>query len=145
MTLQLLVRVIRRIGDIYTRLRLLEGILDNMTLKESEGPIGGPVYEELISTYASLDKFDDAFRVFEGINGRVDVSCLRAMLVACGKASPPRWEQAATLLHTSDIVAGTRNPGHVDQIALGLTMIACSKANRFEEALNLLQLYGIPR
>ena len=118
-------------------------MVKNMTVYETQGHIGGPLYEELIAAYASDGKIDEAFQVFEGIRGNVDLSCLRSMLRACGTVSPPRWEEAVTLLHTSDIVEGTSGPGKVDQVALGLVIIACSKANNFEEALNLLQLYGI--
>ena len=61
MALQLLVRVIRGLGDVDTRLNLLEGLVENMTPQDAEGRVGGPVYEALISTYASLDMIDDAF------------------------------------------------------------------------------------
>jgi pentatricopeptide repeat domain-containing protein 1 len=48
------------------------------------------------------------------------------------------------LLHTSDIVEGSPGPGKIDQTALGHVILACAKADEFDEALSLLQLYGIP-
>jgi hypothetical protein len=105
--------------------------------------VGGAILEALISTYATQGRFDDATRVLDMIEGRIDGPCLRAMLLACGTASPPRWEEAVSMLHTSDIVEGTSGPGKMDQVALSNAIIACCKADEFEEALNLLQLYGI--
>jgi pentatricopeptide repeat protein len=122
----------------------LERIIDRMSVEERTSRIGGAVFEALISVYGSQGLFDEALRTFETIVGRVDGPCLRAILLACSTASPARWLDAATILHTSDIVEGTSGPGKVDQIALGNAIIACGKADQFEEGLNLLQLYGIP-
>jgi hypothetical protein len=104
-----------------------------------------PVIEASISMYGSQGLFDDALRTFETIVGRVDWPCLRAILLACSTAFPTRWLDAATILHTSDIVEGTSGPGKIDQIALSNAIIACCKGDQFEEGLNLLQLYGIPK
>lgn len=103
---------------------------------------GGPVFEALISIYGAQGLFDQALRVFELINGQVDGPCLHSILLACGTVSPPRWEVAIAILHSSDIVAGTTGPGKIDQKALSNTIIACCKANQYEEGLNLLRLYG---
>jgi hypothetical protein len=116
-----------------------------MNADERTVRIGGPVIEASISMYGSQGLFDDALRIFETIVGRVDGPCLRAILLACSTASPARWLDAATILHTSDIVEGTSGPGKIDQIALSNAIIACCKADQFEEGLNLLQLYGIPK
>jgi pentatricopeptide repeat protein len=135
--------MIRKVEDFDRRLRLLEDLIENILMDERMVHIGGPVFEALISGYGSQGRYDDALRVFEQINGLVDGPCLRAVLLACGKATPPRWEEALAVLHSSDIVEGTSGPAKMDQISLGNAIIACSKANEFDEALNLLQLYGI--
>lgn len=122
----------------------LERIVARMSSEERTSRIGGAVFEALISVYGSQGRFDEASKTFETIEGGVDGPCLRAILLACSKASPVRWLDATTILHTSDIVEGaTAGPGQVDQIALSNAIIACAKANEFEEGLNLLQLYGL--
>lgn len=105
----------------------------------------GPILEALINFYGSQGRFDEALETFDSISGRIDGPCLRAILYACAQASPARWTDAVTILHTSDIVEGTSGPGKVDQVALGNAIIACCKADEFEEGLNLLQLYGAPQ
>lgn len=114
-----------------------------MSLEERTVHTGGPVLEALISAYGSQGLFDEALQTFDTIAGRVDGPCLRAILLACSMASPARWLDAVTILHSSDIVEGTSGPGKIDQIALSTSIIACSKANEFEEALKLIKLYGI--
>jgi hypothetical protein len=51
--------------------------------------------------------------------------------------------QAVSILHSSDITRSSAGSGHIDQVALGHAMIACAKADRWEEGLNLLLLYGV--
>ena len=124
------------------KIALLEKIVDGMTGDESNCAVGGAIYEALIATYGSLRRVEDALHTFDSIIGEVDAPCLRAILLACSTASPARWQDAVTILHTSDIIEGTTGPGKVDQIALSNAIIACSKAGEYEEGLNLLQLYG---
>jgi pentatricopeptide repeat domain-containing protein 1 len=99
--------------------------------------------EALIRTYGQAGLFEQASHVFEMIEGPADSSCLRAMLLACSTAKPrPRWEKAISILHSSDITAGATGPGGVDQGALSNAILACSRADRWEESWNLLNLYG---
>jgi len=139
-----LVAVIQSSENPDDRIELLVRIVDRMNTRERTSRIGGALFEALISAYGSQGRFEEALRTYETIIGRVDGPCLRAILLACGQASPARWLDAATILHTSDIVEGTSGPGKIDQIALSNAIIACSKADQFEEGLNLLSLYGIP-
>ena len=141
LTDQALARTVRKIDNIEIRLQLLESLLSGMEREEMQGRVGAPVFESLISLYGSLGRFEKASQVYDKIRGETDVSCLRAILVACGVASPPRFEEAITYIHSSDVVVGSNGSG-VDQVSLGNAIIACSKANEFEQALNLLQLYG---
>ena len=113
-----------------------------MDESEKNTRIGGPIFEALIGTYGAQRKFDQALETFQSMNGRTNAPCLRAVLLACSTAKPPRWQEAVSILHTSDIVEDTNGPGRIDQISLGNAIIACSKANEMEEALTLLRLYG---
>ena len=103
---------------------------------------GGPIFEALINLYGSQGRFDDALLTFDAILGPINEACLRSILLSCSTARPPRWMEAITILHTSDVVESASGPGKVDQVALGHAIVACSKANEFEEGLTLLQLYG---
>lgn len=121
---------------------MLEHVLALMGPGEMIVGIGGPILEASIRQYGAGGKYVEARRVFEQIRGPVDAYCLRAMLHACSAGQPPRWEDALSLLHTSDIIEGTRGPGKVDAKALSYAILACAKANQWEEALNLAELYG---
>ena len=121
---------------------MLEHILALMNPFEMFARVSGPILETLIRQYGAGGKYVEARRVFEKIIGPVDARCLRAMLYACSAGEPPRWEEALSMLHTSDIVEGTRGPAKVDSKALSYAMLACAKANQWEEALNLAKLYG---
>ena len=142
-TFVLLGRAIRTIKDADEKLVLLARIFDLMGPNEWKTSVGGPVIEALISTYGALGMYEDARRVFESIEGPCDAACLRAVLFACSQASPvPEWEEALSLLHSSDIVSGCEGPSFVDPIALSNTMLACSKADQWKESMNLLTLYA---
>lgn len=103
---------------------------------------GGSIFVMLMSVYGMLGLIDEALETFYGIAGQIDAQCLRSILLACSRANPPRWKDAITILHTSDIVEESDGPGLIDQGALSYAVMACSKANEFEEALTLLRLYG---
>jgi hypothetical protein len=133
---QRLATAIQSIGSAQEKQDCLERITERMNADERTVCIGGPVLEASISMYGSQGLFDDALRTFETIVGCVGGPCLRAILLACSTASPTRWLDAATILHTSDIVEGTSGPGKIDQIALSNAIIACCKADQFEEGLN---------
>jgi len=113
-----------------------------MDRSEMTAKTGGAIFEALIGVYGVHSMIDEALRTFRMVIGRVDGPCLRAILLACSLANPPRWEDAVSILHTSDIVEGSSGPGKIDQTALSNVIISCSKANKFQEALNLLRLYG---
>jgi len=139
---QKLASAIRGCTEDIAKSEMLEHILTLMNPSEMRAGIGGPILEALIRQYGAGGKYAEARRVFELIRGPVDAKCLRAMLYSCCAGEPPRWEDALTLLHTSDIVEGTRGPEKVDSKALSYAMLACAKADQWEEALNLAELYG---
>lgn len=120
----------------------LQRIVSLMSPAEKSVGIGGSILEALIRLYATQSQFDEALRTFNTIVGRVDCQCLRAILFACSTSEPPRWEDAISILHTSDIVESNSGPGRIDQVALSYAIIACAKANQVQEALTLLELYG---
>lgn len=120
----------------------LENVVQLMDPAEKCVSVGGPILESMITLYGMQTFIDEALRTFNSIHGEVDAPCLRAILLACSLAEPPRWQDAVSILHTSDIVEGSIGPAKIDQIALGSAIIACSKAKEFQEALTLLKLYG---
>ncbi|KAG7362725.1 PPR: pentatricopeptide repeat domain containing protein [Nitzschia inconspicua] len=119
-------------------------ILKRLSQSERNVKIGGAVFEALISLYGCRHEVDKAISIANQIEGYWDAPCLRAMLLAYASCPDVRWKEAVELLHISDIVEGASGPGLIDQIALSHVLIACSKANEFDEGLSLLQLYGIP-
>lgn len=132
----------RRIVDVGERLYFLTEVFQSLEPEECKVQICGPILDTLIQDFGSLGMYQEARYVFDSIKGPIDAACLRAMMFACSMESPPEWQEALTLLHSSDIVTGTSGPYYMDQVALSHTMIACSKANEWEESLNLLRLYG---
>lgn len=143
-TFQRLASSIRRAGDDLDKTSTLERIVGKMNQAELETRSGGAVLEALIRQYGSDSRYEDASRVFEMIQGPSDSYCQRAILYACSASVPPRWEEALSILHTSDIVEESKLPGKVDIRALSYAMLACAKADEWEEALNLAELYGRP-
>ena len=137
-----LAKAIRKIQIADERLALLWRVYHKMSPDHRRVAVGGRILEALISTYGLLGYFGEALTVFESVNGPTDADCLRAVLFACSQSSPPEWELALSLLHSSDIVDGGQGPAHVEPGALCNTMLACSKADQWEESLQLLRLYG---
>lgn len=134
--------VIRKVRGDEEKLALLWRVYAMMGPRERQVNVGGRVIEALILAYGALGHFEEAMSVFESIKGPADAECLRAILVACNLADPPEWETALSLLHSSDIVEGGEGPALVEPGALCSAMLACSKADKWEESLQLLRLYG---
>jgi pentatricopeptide repeat domain-containing protein 1 len=132
---------VRKVSDTGRRLGLLERITKKIEPNTYSIDVVGPVFEALIATYGSMGKFNDALEVFDSIQGPSDAPCLRAITYACSVATPPAWEDAVSIIHSSDIVGGSA-PCYIDQVAIGNVMLACSKANKWEESLQLFGLYG---
>ena len=140
--MQRFVKSIQSFETIEERKEYLERIVDLMDRSEMTMCCGGSVFVAIIGIYGLLGLVDEALEIFYGIYGEIDSTCLRSILLACSLANPPRWHDAITILHTSDIVEESDGPGRIDQGALGSAIMACSKANEYEEALTLLRLYG---
>lgn len=133
---------IQKVQGAEEKLALLWRIYHTMDVQQRQVVVGGRIIEALISAYGLLGHFEEAMTVFNSITGPSDAECLRAILFACSQASPPEWEAALSLLHTSDIVEGGEGPALVEPGALCNAMLACSKADKWEESLQLLRLYG---
>ena len=142
MTFAILSRAARTLSDLSERCEFLLEIYTRMKPCDKQFSSGGPLSEALLFSLGSLGNFEKAKEIFDSIEGTCDAPNLRAMLFACSNASPPAWEQALDLLHTSDILFQCPPPTYVDSVALAYAMLACSKADQWEESLNLLQLYG---
>ena len=108
--------------------------------------IGGPLFDSLIRAHGDESEpgasYSAARMAFDSIVGPVDDACLSAMLLVCSSTKPARWEEAVILLHSSDIVSGARGPGRISSRALSYAVVACAKADRWDEALKLIELYG---
>lgn len=141
-TFNIMLRAARTLTDISERCSFLREIFSRMGPRDKHVSSGGQLIERLIFALGSQGYFHEASAVFESIKGPSDASNLRAMLFACSTAQPPAWEHALELLHTSDIVLLSEPPAYVDSVALAYTMLACSKADRWEESMNLLRIYG---
>jgi pentatricopeptide repeat domain-containing protein 1 len=124
-------------------LDLLETIMSRMEASDFSVKTAGPILEAVILEYGMNDRFDDALWVFEMIYGPTNGPCLRAILSAC--ALSYRWQEAISILHTSDIVDCAVGPALVDTRAIGFAILACSKSGEWQEGLNLLHLYGQPQ
>ncbi len=123
---------------------LLSRVVDVMEPCERTGEMGGPVFEALIKYLGSAGRFDEALATFNMMEGPTGVRCLRSILFQCRAAVPPRWEDAIEILHASDITEPGCGTGRIDQRALSHVVIACCRANQWEEAMNVLDLYGRP-
>ena len=121
---------------------LLEGILKDLEVPERSGDVGGPIFDALINAYGSRGQLEKAIETFHNIVGPTGVKCLRSVLFHCRVATPPRWEDALEILHSSHVAGSDHGRGRVDQIALSHTVIALSRADQWEQALNVLDLYG---
>jgi len=134
-TYQQLACVVRKVNGYDNKIELLERIFQGVDPRRVE--VEGPGIELLISAYGALGRYDEAKGVFDSIQGQPDIPCLRAMLFACSRASPPNWQDATTLLE-----ANTKKHKKIDHGALCSTMLACSKSNEWGKSLELLRLYG---
>jgi pentatricopeptide repeat protein len=124
------------------KLALLWRIYERMDRPTRALPIGGPIIEAIITSYGKLGHYEEAKMIYNSIIGPINAGCLRAILFACSVADPPELEDSLHILHSSKKISDSVSTPHVDSIALCHTMIACSKANQWEESFNLLRLYG---
>jgi pentatricopeptide repeat protein len=141
-TFRLLSRSIRAEENATTKVMWLQRVYATMDAHQRAAGTGGPIAEALIQGLASVNRFDDALEIFTAIRGRADDWCLRSILSACSTVTPPRWEEALSILHAIDAGSPSGAQAPVDPIALGYAMLACSKADQFEESLSLFHLHG---
>lgn len=142
--LQKLAKVLRQSNCSEDVVPLLMNVVELMDHNERNGNMGAPIFEALIGVLGSTGRFDEALKTFNMMEGPTGVSCLRSILFQCRAASPPRWEEAVEILHASDIIGVGVGTGRIDQNALSHAVVACCKANQWEEAMNILGLYGRP-
>jgi pentatricopeptide repeat domain-containing protein 1 len=129
------------------KIALMAGVLSKLPVKDRNVRVGGPLFESVIRNHGKATDprtaYQSAKMAFDSIVGPVDDACLSAMLRVCSTAEPVRWNEALMLIHSSDIVREASRPGFVSSRALSLAVIACAKADQYEEALNLIELYGM--
>lgn len=122
---------------------ILEQIVMTLNGKDFQVIMSGPIFGTLIRAYGLLNDYDKAAQIFHSLD-RTNGQCLSAMLYVCSTSSPARWQDALVILHCSDIIVGRKGSRYVEAQALSYAMIACAKENEWEEALNILELYGCP-
>jgi pentatricopeptide repeat domain-containing protein 1 len=64
------------------------------------------------------------------------------MMNVCASSTPARWEEAILILHNSDIDKDAVGPANINAHALNYAIFACTKADQWSEAINLLELYA---
>ncbi|KAL7548212.1 hypothetical protein ACHAWF_011506 [Thalassiosira exigua] len=144
------------------RAALLEGILAGMDEEDRRARTGGPLVASLVRNHGNATvalrsrgtrpkshggggggaSYEAARRAFDSIVGPADDACLSAMLQVCASVDPARHEEAVALLHSSDVVDESLGPGLVSRRALSSAVVACARGDRWDEALNLVDLYG---
>ncbi|KAL7526551.1 hypothetical protein ACHAXR_002503, partial [Thalassiosira sp. AJA248-18] len=128
------------------KIALLDGVLSVMDEKDRCVGKGGPLFESLIRNHNNATDPDTSYQAartaFDSIIGPVDDACLSSMLRVCSSTNPVKWKEALMLIHSSDIVNKAYGPGLVSRRALSYAVITCSKADQWEEALNLIDVYG---
>jgi pentatricopeptide repeat domain-containing protein 1 len=139
-TSALLASTLRKMGEADTRIKSIEKVISSSPGDELDSQSLGPILILAIETYASLGRVKDALYTFHTIQIPCDVGCLRAITCALS-VNPDYWSEAVAIIHSSDTVVGLA-PSYIDPVSLGYAMIACSKANKWEEALVLFRLYG---
>jgi len=122
------------------KIALLEGILTKMPVDDRNVHVGGPLFESIIRYHGAVTDsrrvYQTARRVFDLIAEPVDDACLSAMLRVCSLAEPVMWKEAL------EIVRMFPRPGLVSTSALNYAVITCAKADQYDEALDLIDLYG---
>jgi pentatricopeptide repeat domain-containing protein 1 len=139
-TSALLASTLRKINEADTRLKSIEKVINASHGDELDSQTLGPILILAIETYAKLGRVDDALHIFHKIQIPCDVGCVRAITCALS-VNPDYWSEAVAIIHSSDTVVG-QAPSYIDPVSLGYAMIACAKANKWEEALVLFRLYG---
>lgn len=120
------------------KIALLERISSKMSKNERRLKLGGTILKSLIMTYGNLRMYDDAKRVYESIVGEVDKQTTSAILFACSRADPAKWEEAIGFVKQQ---AERKNKRYVNPMLLNYAVIACSKENKWEEGLDLIEDY----
>ena len=139
-TSALLASTFRQNKEADDRTKYIEKIIPAAPEDELDSQSLGPLLILAIETYATLGRIDDALNLFNSIQIPCDVGCLRAITCALS-AFPQNWSEAVAIIHSSDTVLG-QAPSYIDPVSLGYAMIACSKANKWDESLILYRLYG---
>ncbi len=111
-----------------------EQVLSILNVKERHVSKGGYLYNALIRAYGSINRIDDALRIFHSME-QTNAQCLSSILFVCSTASPARWRDAVMILHLSDIVVGAEGPGRIEAMSLSYAITACSRENEWEVRL----------
>jgi len=123
-------------------LRFLDKIIQLINRSKIQLEISSSIFEAQIQIYGSTGRFEHALKTYSMIPRPVNSNCLTAIMNVCASSSPIRWREAISILHSSDILEDSIGPANINSRALICAIFACSKANQWNEALNLLNLYA---
>jgi len=123
-------------------IRFLDEVISNINHRDLRIEMSSSIIESQIRNYGSMGRFQDALRTYTMIQGPVDTNCLNAIMSVCATSSPARWKDALFILHNSDIFEDSAGPAKINSRALNYAIFACTKADQWNEAINLLKLYA---
>jgi pentatricopeptide repeat domain-containing protein 1 len=123
---------------------------EKMTSEEKQQvAIGGPILRALINAYGAQGQYAQARQIFDTISPSCnDIGCIRSMLFACSTAKlQPAWQEALEILYSTNYTMTSDNrdgdartivlPAITDSVSVSSTMLACSKADQWQESFNL--------
>ena len=123
------------------RLRHLRKIYDTTLNKDWKLETVAPIIEALIHAYGSRRDFKAATCLFDTVRDMANIKMVQSYLFACSMAIPSQWKEAVIVLHSSDVSIDQTSPKFIDPDSLALAVTACSKADQWEEAFQLLGIY----
>jgi pentatricopeptide repeat protein len=136
-TYQQIALVSGTVVDVKERIRFLEQAWHGV---ETDRQVLEPLVEPLILGYVSLGIDDKARSVYETMPESTRLTWARAALRRLSMATPTRYQDAIAITNT---VAASLGPDLIlDGAVLAHSMIACSKANQWQESLSLMQRFG---
>lgn len=134
-------RTIPRINEM--KVEFLERLTSRMGSYERRLDVSGPILKSLILTYANLNQFIPAKYYFDLITpisaAYEDEHCISAILYACSAAELGRWEEAIMYIRRH---ADATKTDVVNPKLLNYAIITCAKADKYEEALDLIEEFG---
>lgn len=126
--------------------RILSMINDSSTTNVRTAKLDqGPIIASLIRSYGMVGNYQQAKNLFDSFCSTefTDAACVSAILYVCSSVSPSPWEDAVDILHNYLASGANNRSNKQDSMALTYAVIACSKEDQWEEALNLVYAHEL--